>query len=598
MKRTLIRLVAASVAACLCACLCVSGGMAGAGVDFLFTLADGQATIVRYNSAEAVLAIPDQIDGYPVVAIGDGAFADQDGLIAVSVPGSVASIGSGAFSRCRNLAVVVLPENAVAMGEGAFADCENVTLLTGRDGWATQYAQQNALRHALILESPMAADSPAILETELALIRTGDYVYALSGTQAIIAQYTGSAAELVIPEQLAGHPVTQIEGGAFAGLDSLVHVTIPQSVTSIGGGAFASCTNLASIGVHVENPVFVSVEGVLFDALQETLAVYPAGRGESAYTVPERTKNIGPGAFAGSRDLASVVIPEGVVFIDSYAFAWCSELATLAVPKSVASIGLSAFVGCDSLTLTLSANSYAARYAQENALHFTMVTDSPMSAFTEAETEAEFVESQFFFSGDFGCILTDGKVTILNYIGNEAELVIPDRIEGYPVAAIGDSAFFNRSQLRAVVVPDSVSSIGAHAFGACDNLTLFANEGSYAARYSQENVLRHASAAGAAALAVGEGYPVAGAGVLGVWDDAETAREPELEKARVTTTGTNLNIRRTPDSKSNRNIVVSVPNGATVWIESRSGGWAKVLFVDRRGTQYEGYAYLKFLKVQ
>ena len=65
---------------------------------------------------------------------------------------------------------------------------------------------------------------------------------------------------------------------------------------------------------------------------------------------------------------------------------------------------------------------------------------------------------------DYQYTIASGAVTIDSYIGSGGDVVIPGTIEDLPVTAIGDSAFQNRLTLTGVTIPDSVTSIGNHAF--------------------------------------------------------------------------------------------------------------------------------------
>ena len=56
------------------------------------------------------------------------------------------------------------------------------------------------------------------------------------------------------------------------------------------------------------------------------------------------------------------------------------------------------------------------------------------------------------------------SVTITGYTGNEASVVIPNEIEGKPVTAIGERAFYQNKTLTSVAIPDSVTGIGKSAF--------------------------------------------------------------------------------------------------------------------------------------
>ena len=63
------------------------------------------------------------------------------------------------------------------------------------------------------------------------------------------------------------------------------------------------------------------------------------------------------------------------------------------------------------------------------------------------------------------------RATITGYSGNATALYIPDEIDGHEVVEIGDSAFENRTDLRTVMIPDSVTEIGSCAFNNCTNLS-------------------------------------------------------------------------------------------------------------------------------
>ena len=67
--------------------------------------------------------------------------------------------------------------------------------------------------------------------------------------------------------------------------------------------------------------------------------------------------------------------------------------------------------------------------------------------------------------------LEDGTCSIVDYEGEEKELVIPDVIDNMRVTKIGDGAFYCRPELTSVTLPDSIISIGSLAFYYCGSLT-------------------------------------------------------------------------------------------------------------------------------
>ena len=144
--------------------------------------------------------------------------------------------------------------------------------------------------------------------------------------------------------------LTSIGSSAFYGCTSLTSVTIPDSVTSIGDYAFYECTSLTAINVAEGNTAYVSENGVLFNKSKTSLIQYPAGKTDSAYTIPDSVTYIGYDAFHRCTSLTSVAIPDSVTSIGSYAFSGCTSLTSVTIPDSVTLIGDYAFRGCASLT--------------------------------------------------------------------------------------------------------------------------------------------------------------------------------------------------------------------------------------------------------
>lgn len=64
----------------------------------------------------------------------------------------------------------------------------------------------------------------------------------------------------------------------------------------------------------------------------------------------------------------------------------------------------------------------------------------------------------------------DGTACITKYSGKDAELVIPDTLDGHPVTSIGNDAFYYCTSLTAVTIPSSVTAIGANPFRCCSEL--------------------------------------------------------------------------------------------------------------------------------
>ena len=187
-----------------------------------------------------------------------------------------------------------------------------------------------------------------------------------------ITAYTGSGGSVIIPDTIAGLPVTTIRSNTFLNKSAVTSVTLNTYVTSIGSSAFAGCTgltgftissgvtnvasgafdkcyNLAGITVDSLNPVYKSLNGVIFNRTLTTLLLCPGGKA-GAYTVPDSVTSIGAFAFQRCTSLTNIILPYGVAGISGSAFANCSNVASVTIPSSVSSIGDSAFSLCPELT--------------------------------------------------------------------------------------------------------------------------------------------------------------------------------------------------------------------------------------------------------
>ena len=69
-----------------------------------------------------------------VTFIGDEAFLNCTGLVAVELGSSIQHIGMGAFKNCTSLASATIPPNTTFVGDYAFANCSGLKTTTIMDG--------------------------------------------------------------------------------------------------------------------------------------------------------------------------------------------------------------------------------------------------------------------------------------------------------------------------------------------------------------------------------------------------------------------------------------------------------------------------------
>lgn len=139
--------------------------------------------------------------------------------------------------------------------------------------------------------------------------------------------------------------VTSIEHAVFwycKGTDSL---NIHQSLISINTSAFVGCSGL--IMVEEGNPIYSSIDGVLFNKTQTKLIHCPASL-NGQYLIPSSVDSIGESAFENCKSLISIIIPSSVSYIGYKAFENCENLHSITIPSSIKSI-ISAFQNCSNL---------------------------------------------------------------------------------------------------------------------------------------------------------------------------------------------------------------------------------------------------------
>ena len=170
-----------------------------------------------------------------------------------------------------------------------------------------------------------------------------------------------------------------------------------------------------------------------------------------------RVTLIGDYAFYGCDNLTSVVIPDSVTAIDKHAFRDCSNITSLVIGNNVKSIGFAAFYSLKSLkSVTIPAS---VTFIDEAAF----VGCQSLTSITVDENNT------IYKSLDGNLYSKDGKTLIQYAIGNtKASFKIPDGVTTIGYAAFGcDTAHYN---LKTVVIPNSVKTIGDFAFNYCAGL--------------------------------------------------------------------------------------------------------------------------------
>ncbi len=341
----------------------------------------GNTTIesVEFNNESTLTEIPAR------------AFENCVNLASITLPSSVSVFGEDAFKGTAWLenyesdyvviggklidyigegGEIVIPENVTKIYSYVFAGNEDITSVTfSRYNLMTEI-EADTFEGCTNLESVVLSEN--IENVDRTAFENTSWIQTVSGTTKYlyytdtyngvkkIVLYLGSDAEVRIPAD-----VTEISATAFRGVTSMTALIIPNNtkLTSIPAYAFKDCTSLETVSVSatVKEIGEGAFEGTKW--LQSTLTaqgfVVVNGKligykgTDTEVTLPDTVNVIGKEAFRGLTTITSIVIPESVTEIEAYAFEGCTALASVTVGANVVTIGDYAFDGTawlDSLT--------------------------------------------------------------------------------------------------------------------------------------------------------------------------------------------------------------------------------------------------------
>lgn len=399
---------------------------------YTYTVTEGKATITKYAGGNAEVVIPATLGGKPVTAIGAGAFKNDAILKSVTIPEGVTAIGDEAFAGCTALYGVDLPVSLETIGAHAFDGCSSLNFVefeknvsvVGEDAFANCGENISFCAYPNTAPAEYADTHGIFYEYNFDEYYDGDYVYNIMGEMAAIVGYTGRDAQLSIPAMLGGYPVTMIAPNTFRSRLDITSVVFPEGLSLIATNAFSNCKNLTSI------------------SLPSTLIEFYGS------------------AFSGT-GLTEVVLPENMDYIGFYAFERCEQLTKVTVLSRDVKFERLVFAnGSENLVIHGYSGSTAEAHAQANGITFVELNTEETPEEPEEPAIGETPASSFAYS------IANGEVTITSFNGSELDVVIPKKINGYPVTTIGNSAFGGAS-VKNIVLQDGIKKLEGYNFTWC-----------------------------------------------------------------------------------------------------------------------------------
>ena len=295
-----------------------------------------------------------------------------------------------------------------------------------------------------------------------------------------------------------GNSVTSLGFCAFAGCIGLTSVSIPESVTSIGMYAFSNCRKLSSVTIpnrvtNIGMRAFYLCSGLTSICMSENVSSIESETfiGCSSLTsviIPNSVKSIRDSAFYACTGLTSVSMGDSVTSIGYQAFAYCSSLTSIRMSESVISIGYEAFYACSELTSMTIPNSLTSigtgafantRWYDEqpdgiiyinNVLYAYKGTMLANTAIDVREGTLSISGEAFENYTNLTAVTIPNSLTSIGYSAF-AHSGLTSVIMSDSVASIGSAAFYGCNGLTSVIIPNSVTSIGNSAFYLCCGLT-------------------------------------------------------------------------------------------------------------------------------
>jgi hypothetical protein len=205
----------------------------------------------------------------------------------------------------------------------------------------------------------------------------GDWTYTkdIQSNRITISKYLGSDMDVIVPAQINGIEVYDLDSFVFSEspanvnvkrvvlsegiqkmelqalyLSNIQEVVLPSTMRGIDRAMFNGVAR--QVAVSPDNPFFFDIDGILFsrDDKKIHLVYFPPGHMAKTYKIPDGTTHVDWYAFTASKNLERVIMPDSVESLDYSAFKDCLNLCSVRLSPNIEVLREDIFYNCPALT--------------------------------------------------------------------------------------------------------------------------------------------------------------------------------------------------------------------------------------------------------